>query len=1252
MAMKNTVSENTPSKLKNVCGKNKEDYARIRIPLGTSEFKTGIPGFVIGAVNPKNSCIFSNSKEKTNLKLSLSSTDDKNIKSFGHVENEGSKGDINRKFSSRNELSRNLGCDGDVKHNYSKRVYLCSSGANGDILKPLDDNFTKYLENKSNWAESTSMSKHEELVESRDIENSVDSTSEKKTDFLSIFTNLVNNWKGKSISTDKKDKTCTVNNNARETTVMVENIGKSEEITKNDINATRRCGPLIATSKFKFGQEELQASCNSTLICDENDKFHTSESSDCLISSKLVYETDTSEEEMTINLNDIETKIYYGELIKNTDSECSKTVQNENTDSSSNEKTITDEDLKIAENKSCISEKEENKQRTENNTQNKEVIEKNEKDEVVCHLIEIEKKLTWKKNISVANMKLCRPTNLPLAKLDSSLKKNTSFIKKLKNFTSSQFECLLKDVHTLNLSKYLSEVAAGVVNAKLKIVDILPAVELCNELHQIYSDFSTLLFNSFQKYLSTKDEDEMASCRKLNVDLKFYVELMNIGIFNREEAFPLVITVLTMAIHNDKTEYNNITLITSFYRHCKDGYAISRKIRNLAEKYNVKLPSCCLLLPEEETKVKALLNDYYSALVQQVIKMHHEVKKFQRQNTRILQLRGEVSRERKDKFEAMKLLKDRLWLGVNGLGAVLDEVIPDLIDANPDNNELTGDDNTGVDEQVWEDKDEQQFYENITDLQEFVPSVTVKSHPHENEKPDLKTIESDENILEENIDKLIGTESVTIESDANVKKSMKDFLSLLPTAMNCQMTDQLVIEFVTSLNNKSNRKKLLSALYHVPRTRTDLLPFYARFVATLYPFIPEISVELSKLLKYEFKYHICKKDQINIESKLKVVRYIGELVKFKLYSKFECLYCLKLLLRDFSHHHIEMFCTLLETCGRYLYRNSCSHQQIKDYLEQMMRKKFVTVLDPRYSTMIDNAFYFVVPPTQSPTERKEKLSPIKEFIKKILYQDLSRSNIENILQLMCKMDWEDSDLTEFAIDCLTKAYNVKYMSIAFLASIVSGITCEIDSVGILIVDGVMEDIRLGMEINMPKFNQRRMAMVKYIGELYKYRVAESNEIFQVLYSLISFGVTLNCSSPSYLDPPNNLFRIRLCCTLLDNCGKYFTTGNSSKKLNYFLTYFQRYFLFKYEDKFWNEVDNRFPVRMEHLYKDTVTNLCPDLKFFSSFQEANQAVHDIEIKFANKILRYRPWLIYVRQWFTDTPTEHNGRRKRLNFGRVE
>lgn len=46
-----------------------------------------------------------------------------------------------------------------------------------------------------------------------------------------------------------------------------------------------------------------------------------------------------------------------------------------------------------------------------------------------------------------------------------------------------------------------------------------------------------------------------------------------------------------------------------------------------------------------------------------------------------------------------------------------------------------------------------------------------------------------------------------------------------------------------------------------------------------------------------------------------------------------------------------------------------------------------------------------------------------------------------------------------------------------------------------------------------------------------------------------------------LDPTNDFFRARLCCTLLDTCGMYFDKGNAKLKLDAFLKFFQVFIKF-------------------------------------------------------------------------------------------
>lgn len=65
----------------------------------------------------------------------------------------------------------------------------------------------------------------------------------------------------------------------------------------------------------------------------------------------------------------------------------------------------------------------------------------------------------------------------------------------------------------------------------------------------------------------------------------------------------------------------------------------------------------------------------------------------------------------------------------------------------------------------------------------------------------------------------------------------------------------------------------------------------------------------------------------------------------------------------------------------------------------------------------------------------------------------------------------------------------------------------------MVVDNVLENITLGLETNDFKNNQRRLAEVKYLGELYNYKMVDSPVIFDSLYRLVTFG---HCKSTIYI----------------------------------------------------------------------------------------------------------------------------------------
>jgi regulator of nonsense transcripts 2 len=124
--------------------------------------------------------------------------------------------------------------------------------------------------------------------------------------------------------------------------------------------------------------------------------------------------------------------------------------------------------------------------------------------------------------------------------------------------------------------------------------------------------------------------------------------------------------------------------------------------------------------------------------------------------------------------------------------------------------------------------------------------------------------------------------------------------------------------------------------------------------------------------------------------------------------------------------------------------------------------------------------------------------------------------------MLRKLHWEDPEASVwyFARDqsplivgqvlrvlykMFTKPWKISYGSITLVAMLAYDLQRYHSRFCVDIVDQILENIRLGMEQNIYKNNQKRVATVKYLGELYIYRLVNSRVIFDTLWSLVTFG---------------------------------------------------------------------------------------------------------------------------------------------------
>lgn len=672
---------------------------------------------------------------------------------------------------------------------------------------------------------------------------------------------------------------------------------------------------------------------------------------------------------------------------------------------------------------------------------------------------------------------------------------------------------------------------------------------------------------------------------------------------------PLLGSILTNLISQDKEDHTNLSIILSFCKHCGEEYAglTPRRILLFANKFNIQLPASTLLSPDKQQNLRNLLRDYHQTVCKHLKHEHKELQSAERGKRKAMEARGEISNDKREQLEMLQSNYEKLVQSTILLSDIMNENMPELpkeLDVPSEGNVVEMlEDLNDIQLDPWGDDDTKSFYVDLPDLRQFLPNFHGRKEPSE-PLPEVEQVneaaldeeapvETELNVEEEAIMKEIEEEAakpeieksaiekplpteeeetVATENETETEKPavaaeseekptpiipektqilgkhhLETFLANLPNCVNRELIDSVAIEFLLNFNNKPNRKKLSRALFNVHRTRLDLLPLLARFCAIINLVTSDVALELSQMLKVDFKFHIKKRDQINIESKIKAVRYIGEMTKFALYPRMEALMCLKMLLSNFQHHHIEMTCAFLDVCGMYLYNCKDSRLRTSALLEQMMRLKKAMTLDSRHSSQIENSYYLVKPPEGGMKVRQKIRTPMQMYIRYLIFEELHKGNVEKIVKYLRRLNWDEPDVNDYVVKCLTKAYTFRWHLIRSLADVVSALSSYQEKAVTRVIDGVFEDIRAGLEIHSTKLAQRRIAMAKYLGELYIYRLVDSQNVFNTLYSIISYGVIWNHEITSPVDPPESMFRLKLACTMLDTCGAYFQSTSSRKK---------------------------------------------------------------------------------------------------------
>ncbi|KAK3956214.1 armadillo-type protein [Pseudoneurospora amorphoporcata] len=868
----------------------------------------------------------------------------------------------------------------------------------------------------------------------------------------------------------------------------------------------------------------------------------------------------------------------------------------------------------------------------------------------------------------------------PVSKsLDSTLKKNTAFIKRLRTTISAATQStFLQEIRTVSLSKYLSEIISACYEGLCKLKspgDIEAGVEIVSALHQRFgpADFTEHLGwllgkgmatpdKSFLKTLTpeAREKEEKDRLVRQRVLLRVVTELWLVDVLRtlddiarpddamrpttgpRTEpkprspgkgggAEPFPLEVLKDLLNHDR-DHANLPLLVIFVkafswdilgikaagqdgrRTVEEDGATKGAEETESDGTEDKEEGAAgtdqdgpFASPELQERFKNILKRYFEDVKGHLVRDQKAIYNQSRKNAEAYVKSGEVFEDRQSNFEKQVKAQDRLVANAQVIADIIGAEMPELKDTDEGNSAngtiglvkageyLRG---QGEGSGIWEDEEERRFYENLVDLKGKVPGILleeVKKKKADDEQVGRKIDPAEAAEAAKAAEAAADDQSVAI-ANKTIGAQVDALLVRLPELISKDAIDQMAIDFCF-LNSKASRNRLIKALTDVPKGRTDLLPNWARLVATLGQYMPDIPKGLVDYLDNEFRSLQRRKEKEFLgQVRLSNIRYLAELTKFGIVPEHVVFHCLKVSLDDFSRMNIEIICNLLENCGRYLLRNPETSPRMASFLETLQRKKSVQHIGQAERMLIENAVYYVDPPQRPAIEVKER-TPMELFIRKLIYGDLTKRNYSKILRHIRRLHWEETEVVAILRKVFSKPGKVKYGNIHLLAILLSALYKYHGEFVVGVIDQVTESICLGLELNDFKFNQRRIAEVKYLGELYNYRMLEHPVIFDTMYKIMTFGHG-GPPVPGRINPfdmPDDFFRIRLISTILETCGMFFNKGAAGKKLDFFLSFFQYYIYTK----------NPLPMDVEFLVQDIFSLTRPQWKLASNLEEASK-----------------------------------------------
>lgn len=699
-------------------------------------------------------------------------------------------------------------------------------------------------------------------------------------------------------------------------------------------------------------------------------------------------------------------------------------------------------------------------------------------------------------------------------KKDSSLKKNTGFVKRIRSINQDNLALALTDIKTLSLEKYLSEISVAlsecIVNSA-RNDDALPYLEVISALYQRFgNDIVAPILSALVDFLLAKPIGDALSRHKFVLKFVFHMYLVGLcstfmdcssehlteratkmSKSNGPNMF-LILPLLKNIMSFEPSQGSSLGVVVSFVRAFKD---------ILGPEESPLLP------PDAKREVLQLLTLYANEIVKLLILLRKDtlVKK---ERSRKASIRtGKVLEDLQLEVDTAIELENTFDMGAKVLCELVDVDYPSFQEPNLQEDKTSVDANTTqtAKQDCWEDSQDRDFHLILPtddDIEKAVgPEVT-------------RNLRLEELTEGERVVKLL----------AFLENSVSELDILV-----CTVVMRNYVPY-----NKATRNKFLK-FFSFESKNADNVNLYAKFLKINEEQLSEVISDVTAMLDQGFRsqmYH----GRINFRT----ISFFVELVKFKLIPKHVVFHKIRKLTLDLAGtNNAVILLIFYQDCGKFLLFEPEYRETTQDMLDLLRQRSKSAMLSMDEKHVIKNMFCIIesyINPKQKESLKEPLVSPIEDYLAQILkvlvtpdsfsmakslFQEIDFSNDVEAQKALYSLFQKPEELNSDNYDLLAKLLLEGGRKRKFLAS--------------QVVNGLVELVYRGLENNDYRNNAARTSQLKILASFYNNNVLGIQSVIDLLFRIICFGHLNNLPTPAptcETDKPNDYFRLFLCCTML------------------------------------------------------------------------------------------------------------------------